>query len=145
MTDFIRAAKRPGVLPLVLLLSASLLGGCAAMTEKPPEAAVAERAQERIDYLLAEDYAAAYEYLSPGYRSGVSLADYQRKVLTQPTRWTAAQVGRSECSEDACKLKISVDYTIFGAVPGASRFDSKAAYEEDWVRLDGTWFHIPAN
>lgn len=127
---------------LGLALAALILSACAT-TSKPPEEAVKERAQERLDLLIAQDYAAAYEYLSPGYRSGVTLNDYQRRMLRQRTQWTRATVGESDCSEDACKVRISIEYTIYGAVPGVSRFDSRAASTEDWVRSGGQWYFVP--
>ncbi len=127
-----------------LALTALLVGACATMG-KPPEEAVAERAQERLDLLIAQDYEAAYEYLSPGYRSGVTLNDYQRRMLRQRMQWTDATVTQSDCSEDACKVRISMAYAVYGAVPGVSRFDSKAVSTEDWVRSSGQWYFIPSN
>ncbi len=126
------------------LVAGLLLAGCAGMS-KTPEDAVKERARERLDLVLADDFAGAYEYLSPGYRSGVTLANYQRKMLTRKTQWTDAVVGQSECSGDVCKVRISVDFTIFGAVPGVTRIDSKAGHLEDWVKIDGDWYLVPKN
>jgi hypothetical protein len=130
--------------PLPLMAALLVLAGCAGMG-KPPEEVVRERAQERLDYLLAKDSAAAYEYLSPGYRSGFSLEDYQRKLLTQRTQWTGATVGKSDCSEDTCKVRIVIEYTVVGAVPGVTRFDSKGASQEDWIKVSGEWYMVPPN
>ncbi len=121
-----------------------LLSGCAGMA-KTPEEAVRERARERLDLILADDFAAAYEYLSPGYRSGVSSANYQRRMLSQKAQWRSATVGKSECSDDVCKIRISIDYSIYGVVPGVDRFDSTAAAVEDWVKADGKWYFVPKN
>lgn len=136
--------KNTGLRATALGVVTLALAACATVSQ-PPEAVVTERAQERLDALIAQDYAAAYEYLSPGYRSGVSLNDYTRRMLSRRMQWTNATVGESDCSEDACKLRISIDYEIFGAVPGVSRFKSKAAASEDWVRLDGTWYLVPSD
>lgn len=136
-------ARRRGA--LCSLAVAVLTAGCAGMAPKTPEEAVEERARERMQYVLAEDYAAAYEYLSPGYRSGVSLNDYQRRMLGRRFQWNDAVVGKSECSEDSCKVRISIDYTIYGVLPGKDRFDSKAASVENWLRVDGTWYFVPAD
>jgi hypothetical protein len=124
------------------LLAAILLSGCAS-SGQTTEGLVKLRAQERWDYLLAEDYTAAYGYLTPGYRSGVSLNRYQRKLLTQRVQWTDAEIGQSDCLEDACKIRISIGYAVYGAVPGVSRFDSRSAVTEDWIRVDGQWYFFP--
>ncbi len=118
------------------------LAGCAGMGPTP-ENQVLERAQERLDLFLAEDYAAAYDYLSPGYRSSVSSADYQRQQLMRRVRWTAARANESNCEEDSCKVRISLEYEVFGAVPGVTRFPSRGDATENWVRSDGQWYFVP--
>ncbi len=128
---------------LSFALAALLLAGCAGMGAKPPEEAASERARERLDHLLAGDFAAAYEYLSPGYRSGVSLNDYQRKMLSRRFQWREATVGQSECSEDVCKVRISMDFVVVGALPGVSRYETKGGGEENWIRTDGQWYYLP--
>jgi len=138
MTNKLAAATRLAL----ALAGAALLSACAGLG-KAPEDIVRERAQERMDLLLAEDYAAAYDYLSPGYRSGVSETAYQRRMFQRRAQWTAATVGKSECSEDVCKVRISIDYTVYGVVPGMDRFDSTTAAVENWVEVDGTWYHVP--
>lgn len=134
--------NRNSIARALLLGSAVLLSACAGMG-KPPEEAVQDRARERLDLILADDFAGAYEYLSPGYRSGVTSANYQRKMLSRRAQWTDARIGKTECSEDACKLRISIDYTIYGVLPGMDRFDSKAAAIEDWIKVDGKWYFVP--
>ncbi len=124
------------------VLAAGLLAGCAA-TGKPPEEAVLERAQERLDLVLAEDYAAAYDFLSPGYRSSVTLAAYQRDMALRRVRWTDARAVGSECSEDVCKVRISMDFLVIGALPGVARYETKGSGEENWIRTDGQWYYLP--
>ncbi|MEJ2534633.1 MAG: hypothetical protein P8008_04015 [Gammaproteobacteria bacterium] len=58
------------------------LSACAGLG-KSPEAAVLERAQARWDAVIAGNLSEAYEYLSPGYRSAVSLNAWQRRILGQ--------------------------------------------------------------
>lgn len=125
------------------LLALVGLAGCATVPAPTPEEAVLARAQERLDYVLAEDYAAAYEYLSPGYRSGVSLTSYQRELLTRPVRWVSAEAVESDCSEDVCNVRIAIEFEVYGAVPGMSRFKSPGGFQERWLRIDGQWYLVP--
>jgi len=117
-----------------------LLSACATL---PPEEAVAERATARWNTLLSDDLVGAYEFLSPGYRSSVSSNQYQRSVLLNRVRWTGAQVNESECTETSCKVKISLDYAVYGAVPGVQSFESTQTVVESWVRVDGKWYYVP--
>ncbi len=126
------------------LLTMALLAGCASMA-KTPEESVTQRAQERLALYMKGEYSEAYEYLSPGYRSSVSLNEYQRKVLAQPMSWEDAKVVASDCSENSCKLKISLDIVVYGAVPGANRFKTKSVMTENWIKSGGTWFYVPSS
>lgn len=118
------------------------LGACAGLG-KPPEEVVSVRAQDRLDYLLAEDFEAAYEYFSPGYRSGFSLRDFQRRQLTLKVQWRNATVLESNCSSSTCNVRISVDYTVYGALPGVNRMEGTRVIEENWIDVDGKWYLWP--
>lgn len=135
---------RPDVSRLATLLGVSLLLSACAAAPKSPEEAVEARATERLAAMLAEDYATDYGFLSPGYRSGVSLAQHQRDMALRKVRWTDASVARSECSGDVCKVRISIKYEVYGAVPGMSRFESLGAAEEDWIFTAGDWYLVPS-
>lgn len=126
---------------LAILLSA----GCASTAPRTAEEAVTQRAQERLDLYLEGNFAEAYEYLSPGYRSGVSRLEYQRQVTAQPFNWTSARVVASECSESSCKLKISVGIVVYGALPGVPRYETTTAITENWIKSGRTWYFVPSS
>ena len=128
-------AKRAGLVGLVCSLL--VLAAC-----KKSES-IEERATARWDVLLSGDTTSAYEYLSPGYRSSVSLQQYQRSLLTMKVAWTGANFNESECTEDLCKVKISIDYSVRGALPGVKEFKGVQKIEESWVRVDGVWYLVP--
>ncbi len=104
---------------------------------------IENRAQDRWDSILSDDLIGSYEYLSPGYRSSVSLNRYQRTLLMQKIRWTGAEFIKSDCAETSCKVKISLDYTVYGAIPGVKSFDGAQEIEESWVKVDGNWYFVP--
>ena len=118
-----------------------LITACAAT--RTPEQVVEERAMARWVALLSDDLTGAYEFLSPGYRSSVSVKNYQRAILLKKVKWNDAEYIESECAETTCKVKISIKYTVFGAVPGLKSFDGVQTIEESWVLVDGDWFLVP--
>lgn len=128
----------------VLLLIVVLFGisACATTPREEPKG-VAELAQERWDTLLGGDLGAAYEYLSPGYRSSVNSMQYQRKVLLQKVRWTGAEYIDSDCLESTCKVQISLDFSLIGALPGVRRFNGNQTVEENWIKIEGKWWFVP--
>ena len=87
-----RHASLPGLCFSLLLLSA-----CA--TTMSNESTIEERATARWELLFGGDFAGAYEFLSPGFRSSVSSVQYQKSLLLQRIEWTNAKYIESECIE----------------------------------------------
>lgn len=120
---------------------ALMLSACA--TTAPKANDIEQRATQRWNLVLSGDLAEAYEYLSPGYRSSVSSTQYQRAILLNKVKWTGARYIESDCTETVCKVKISIDYTLYGALPGVKSFEGTQAVEESWVLSDGNWYFVP--
>jgi hypothetical protein len=127
----------------MLSVSMLLLTACAAAPTK--EKAVEERAMARWDAYFSGDIGRAYEYQSPAYRSSVSLLQYKRVLFNNKVNWTGARFIESNCEEKSCKVKISLKYTVNGAVPGLRSFSSEQEIEETWVLTSGNWYLVPEN
>jgi len=125
----------------IVIVAFLLFSACAAT--RPAEQVAEERAMARWNALLSDDIDVAYEYLSPGYRSSVSSKNYQRSLLLKKVKWNDAKYIESECVETTCKVKISLNYTVFGGVPGLKSFDGTQTIEESWVLVDGNWYLVP--
>ena len=117
------------------------LAACASGPAKRPN--VEDRAKERLDLYLAQDYAAVYNYLTPAYRSSVSSVAYQRSELLRKVRYTGGELINSDCLEDVCKVKISMDYVIFAPVPGLSKWENKTVITQNWIWTEGNWYLSP--
>lgn len=128
---------------LLLSVTTLLLSACA--TTIAPEKTLEERVKARWDTVLGGDYAGAYEYLSPGYRSSVSSVQYQRSLLLSKVKWNEAQYIESDCTETTCKVKISLKYTVYGGVPGIKSFNGRQMIDESWVLVDSNWYLVPNN
>ncbi len=138
-----RTAYLQTIKPIALALALALLAGCATSTTK--KSSIENRVNEYWQLVLAGDYAGAYEYLSPGYRSSVSSNQYQKSILLQKVKWEEAEYIESDCTEVACKVTISLKYTVYGAVPGVKSFTSSQEVQESWVLADGTWYLVHKN
>ena len=133
--------KRSFTILTVLCCSLLLLSACA--TSMKSGGNIEKRAMGRWDALLSEDVEAAYEYLSPGYRSSVSLTQYHRSLLLSKVKWTAAKYIESDCEETVCNVKILLDFTVYGALPGVKSLESKQTIEESWVLVNSSWYLVP--
>jgi hypothetical protein len=129
---------------LLALCAASLLFS-ACTTTIPKSETIEQRAAARWDALLGDDIEVAYSYLSPGYRSSVSYKQYYRSLLLTQVQWTGAKYIESVCEETTCNVKILLDFTIYGALPGVKSFESEQVVEESWVLVDGSWYYVPKN
>ena len=114
-----------------------VLGGCSALPTKGPEEIVIERAQERIDLLIAGDYQASYEFTTPGYRSTESVGRYGTR-WSGVGMWISANVIKAECTAaeliDRCKAAVQVVYRAVGYDP------LKTILTEDWILIDDSWY-----
>jgi len=124
-----------------IFLCSLLLSACA--TTAPQSEGIEQRAQARWDAVLSDDLLAAYEFLSPGFRSGVTASQYQRYIMGKQVEWTGARYVKSDCLESTCKVTISLDYAILGALPGVKRFDATKDIEESWLMVDKVWYLVP--
>ena len=134
-------ARRGRLLTLSLLACLVLLSACA--TTPPAETPLEARAQARWDALLAGDYASAYSYYSPGYRSSNSPVDFEISLRTRRIAWSSADVQGSECKADACTVDVKVGYRIGAPVPGITKWENFSQLKERWVRTDGQWWFLP--
>ena len=141
MNKFARTAPAA----LILLLA---MAGCATIGENdasPGAETAAERAQQRWDLLLEGDYAGAYQYLSPGYRSSLSLDNYQRQQLLRRVGWRGAQVESSDCDEQRCTVNVEIEYSITKPLPGVPRYQGKSVDAETWILSENQWWMVPEN
>lgn len=120
----------------------ALLAGCAANGTTKKQS-IEERVDSYWQLVLAGDYVGSYEYTSPGFRSSVTLNQYQRSMLLKKVKWEQADFIESDCTDITCKVAISLKYTVFAAVPGVKSFTSSQKIIESWVLADGAWYLVP--
>ena len=131
--------KSRSVIMVLYVLAA--VSACAA--NPPADNVVAERAQARWDALLAGDYAAAYVYYSPGYRSSKSAVDLGMDIRTRKVKYRSAQYQDQSCEKDTCTVRVEVGYEVTKPVPGLNKWESKSIISEKWIKSDGEWWFLP--
>lgn len=140
--------KKPIRVFVATLLFAVLLSACAGTSLKPTAASkgpvgAEQRAAERLELIFSGDLAGAYQYLTPGFRSGISSLAWQRDFLSRRVQWSGGEVNGSECSEDVCKVKIIISYRIFSPVPGVTYLEEKENIVENWIWTEDNWYLLP--
>ncbi len=115
-----------------------------AQTADQAEAIVAERAGERWQHLIERNPAAAYPYLSPGYRDLVTQEEYERTVLVRPVKWNNSRVSGVNCADIVCEVHLEIDYTLRMPVQGVGAVSSRSVQKEKWVSSGGQWYLVPS-
>jgi uncharacterized protein YchJ len=102
---------------------------------------VQQRAEARWTALMNKDYAAAYEFFSPAYRSVVSLQQFERTRGSE-VQWIAARVNDVRYDSPTVAV-VSVAVTYKYAMPrsGGSEIESIRELREQWLYKDGGWWY----
>lgn len=126
-----------------VLLLAGLVAACGEV--KPsltPEQEVGQRAQSRVDAMVNGDYATAYSYYTPGYRSGVGEADFIVRFKVAQVKWTDGRFVDASCEDAVCNARIDIDYLIDEPLRGVSEHRSTRRIEEKWINVADQWYYV---
>lgn len=102
-----------------------------------PEQIVVERARARWDALVDQNWAAAYDYMTPAYRAIVPLKSF-RSQFSGPARWEDVKVTGAKCEEKRCVVNVAVSVRLL--LPAHLDRVDTTNIEETWVLEDGQWF-----
>ena len=125
-----------------LLLSFGAVALLAACSDpRPPEEIVAERAQARWDALVKQEFEAAWEYMTPGFREHTDSRDYYVEMRGRSVQWTGAEVESVACEEGRCEVAVTVGYRIPVGPAQLSGMESERRLRETWIGIDGKWWY----
>lgn len=132
--------------PFIAVAALVTLAACSE-PEPPPEPTeiVAERAQQRWDALVAEDYEAAYALYTPGFRERTDLRSFEDDMQRRPVRWVSAEVRTTECEKERCTVETDVGYRVTSAPAQLSGMGSSRPVEESWIYINDNWWFVPAS
>lgn len=122
---------------LAAVVASTLLAGCANLTgPASPEVAVKERAQQRWQALIGNDFAKAYTFTAPSYRALVSAENYRKTF--GPGGWVSAEAVSVNCDTEKCTVKLKIEVQP----PSGMRFGGTIGgyVEETWILEDRQWW-----
>lgn len=142
-------SARPTAL-LALLLTATVLAGCAAGGASRSPAASADPAVletlavERWQHLIDGRFAEAWEMLTPGYQATKPQDEYAREMKGRPVKWTKVLWLDTECPQPTrCKVKVRVDYRVRMAVQNVGYVEAYETVSDTWIYAGGRWAYLP--
>lgn len=107
-----------------------------------PEAeAVRQRAQERWDALLANDFERAWTYLEPAVREGIKQRDYKNR-FGAAAEWVSVEARNVKCITARCAVLVRMTTRVAMPTPTKSAtMEITNHFEEEWVQEEGQWWH----
>lgn len=125
---------------LLVLSIASMLAACA--PPPAPEDIVREKSHERWAAIVERDFAAAYEFSTPGYRERTPSDAYRLDMMRRPLRYESGEVLAVECEEARCVVSVLVGYRIPVGPMGIRGMGNRTEIEETWIKVDDDWWYI---
>jgi hypothetical protein len=111
------------------------LAGCASLgVVQTPEERVEQRAQARLDALLAQDIEKAFSFLAPAAREATTWQRWGSKYAGVG-QWSAVNVNNVECGVDRCDVNASVTYQMV-----RPRIKNTRSRNEVWIDVKGQWY-----
>lgn len=120
------------------MVIASCVTGCASLgLFQTPEERVEQRAQERLDALMARDMEKAFSFLSPAYRKTTTWQRFSGKYAGV-ANWREATIKSVECEVDRCDVNISIRYQMI-----RPKVENTRTQKEVWIEVGGEWYFYP--
>lgn len=137
---------------LVMIAAAGLVacgaaGGGAKLSHGnlPQDEMVALRAVDRWQKVIAADWQAAYQFLTPGARRIQSYEDYAQRMGQAQIKWMDARVIKVVCEDaETCHVQVELDIEVNVPGMGTSKVSTLTVIEESWLSSDGGWFYLPS-
>jgi len=111
-----------------------LMTGCTSSMVMTPEEQVRQRAQERIDFLLAGDLTTSMGYTTPAYRQASTRGRYGAR-FAGAANWTSAEVESVACEAERCEVSVQISYQL-----PRPRIINTRSLDEVWIKVDGQWY-----
>ena len=136
----------PAAILAFLVIGSLTACGTAPVRSGPDTRPLAERAAERATLFAQGEFSKAWEYTTPGHQAAVPQDLYVEQSRTKPVQWTAATFVAADCGEEAmrCEVELDVKYRTLIPMRWGGRMELESRVKEDWIRLDGVWYLVPA-
>lgn len=118
----------------VIFLVSLLSVACASQKPLTDEDVVNRRAQDRLNALIAKDFAKAYSYASPGFRSRSDITTY-KKMFAGARSWKQGHVKSVTCNEDSCDVVTEVAVKLV-----KPKVETEILRREKWIKIGQEWW-----
>jgi hypothetical protein len=129
----------------IAIFSLIIFQGCVtkeAVKNVPDEVILRERVKTYWEYKINQEFDKSYEFEAPIYRKKVNLVNYIRGFNINLVRWNGAMIDNIKVESDSAMIDMNLRVKV--NLPGIKTNEYNSLIKEKWVKVDGMWYHIPA-
>lgn len=127
---------------IMFILSGLILSAC---SREETTDDIDQKAVDRWQALINDDFAAAYAYLAPSFRDLETLRTYENRMAAAKlsVNWQDARYVSKQCDEDVCQVNMETTYIY--RFPKRSMGEAKltTSVQENWIKSNGKWYYMP--
>jgi hypothetical protein len=106
------------------------------------QTALKQRVTAKWDALIRKDFATAYSFNTPAYRSLFSLDAFRRNFAVGKVVWRRIEVVDVDFKgDDAAMVGINIHFVYYQA-PVGKDIEMTTYTQEPWVQVDGQWWYL---
>lgn len=127
-----------------------IFSGCSikeTVKNAPDEDILRERVMAYWGHKINEEFDKAYEFEYPLYKKSVNAVNYIRH-FNPNFHWRKCEIDAVKIAEDMAyvDMKMTNEVVIHAAKIPKTEVELKdVIVNEQWIKVDGTWYHVPKN
>lgn len=121
-----------------------ILAGCATkntIKEVSEEDILRARVTEFWEFRVNLELDKCYSYEYPLLRKKIKLVNYIRSFDAGFAKWKGFSIREISIDGEKAVVKLGVRSLI--TMPGTTPFEQDSDVTEQWIKTDGTWYHVP--
>lgn len=125
---------------IALLAIISILTGCVDSEKNKLDNRVLDYWNNKIN----KDYEAAYDFLSPGWKSNEEREAYANRMKSSTIQWKTVKIVNKKCSETyLCNVAVEIQYEYLFKESMGKKVLMPSTLKENWLMQDNNWYHVP--
>jgi hypothetical protein len=129
----------------IIIFSLIIFQGCVtkeAVKNVSEEEILRERVTAYWQYKANDEFDKIYEFEAPVYKRKVTLVHYIKGFNTNAVKWKKAAIENISMEETSAMVDMNLRVRV--KVPAIPAYEYDSLIKEKWVKVDGMWYHIPA-
>lgn len=137
--------KRFWLFAFIAIFFLIIISGCAkkeAIKSLQDEEVIKQRVMAYWNHRINREFEKMYPYEDPLFRKRISLVAYIRQYGNPAMSYTSFEIHDIKL-KDGDNAEVMLKAGVRLKVPGTRAFEHDTDLTEQWVMIDGEWYHVP--